>query len=185
MSVALLLIDLQNDYFPGGALPLHAPDAAVAQAARLLAHWRAHGAPVVHVQHLSQEADATFFRPGSTGADLHPQVRPAPGEAVVTKHHPSAFRDTPLQALLHDAGVDHLVVAGMMTHMCVDTTVRAAADLGWRCTLAHDACTTLDLAFGGRTVAAADVQVAYVAALADGFADVRDAAALCGADSPL
>lgn len=184
MPAALLLIDLQNDYFPGGAMPLAGPEAAVAQAARLLAHFRDHGAPVIHVQHVAEEPEATFFRPGTPGVEIHPLVRPAPGEGVITKHFPSAFRDTPLQARLQAAGIDHLVVAGMMTHMCVDTTVRAAADLGLRCTLAHDACAAPDLAFGGHTVAARDVQVAYVAALADTFAEVRDSADLCGSAPP-
>ena len=72
-----------------------------------------------------------------------------------------------------------LVIAGMMTHMCIDTTTRAAADLGFQCMLAHDACATRELTFGGLTVPAAQVQVAYLAALDGPFAQVRSAEAIC------
>lgn len=96
------------------------------------------------------------------------------------KHFPNAFRDTPLLTLLKEKGVTDLVLAGMMTHMCVDTTTRAAFDLGFSCILAHDACATRDLAHNGRTVAAADVQTAYMAALGQVFARITDAESLTG-----
>ena len=97
---------------------------------------------------------------------------------VVVKHFPNAFRETELPASLRELGATQLVFAGMMTHMCVDTTVRAAADLGFKCSLAHDACATRDLRFGASQVSAADVQVAYLAALDGAFASVRPAAEL-------
>ncbi len=172
MRTALLLIDLQNDYFPGGAMTLVGADAAVARAAALLAAARERGTPVVHVQHLSTRPGATFFLPGTRGADIHDAVAPREGERRVVKHFPNAFRDTGLDALLRGQGIDGLVVAGMMTHMCIDTSTRAAADAGFACTLAHDACATRDLAFGGRSVAAADVHAAYLAGLSGAFAKV-------------
>jgi nicotinamidase-related amidase len=110
--------------------------------------------------------------PGSDGVEIHESVRPADGETVLQKANPNSFLETPLEEHLRAAGVDRLVVCGMMTAMCVDATVRAAVDLGFETTLAHDACATMALGFGGRTIAAADVHAAFVAALADGYADV-------------
>jgi nicotinamidase-related amidase len=178
MSKALVLIDLQNDYFPGGRMELVGADAAVRQAAGLLEAFRARSLPVLHIQHLSKRAGATFFLPGTQGAEIHSAVRPGAGERVFVKHFPSAFRETDLQAALRELGVSQPVFAGMMTHLCVDTTVRAAADLGFQCALAHDACATRNLKFGERKVSAEDVQVAYLAALNGSFASVRSAAEL-------
>lgn len=179
MPSALVLIDLQNDYFPGGTMQLVGADAAVARAAQLLAAFRQRGWPIFHVQHIAQRAGATFFLPGTPGADIHAAVQPAPGETVVVKHYPNAFRDTSLLAGLRAAGATRLVMAGMMTHMCVDTSVRAAADLGFECLLAHDGCATRTLQFGGQTVDAQQVQLAYLAALNGSFAAVRSADELC------
>jgi nicotinamidase-related amidase len=176
MRTALLLIDIQNDYFPGGAMELVAADLAAAHAASLLLRFRERAWPVFHVQHLSARPTATFFRPNTPGAEIHPSVLPASGETVISKNFPNSFRETPLLEALRAAEIDKLVIAGMMTHMCVDTTVRAAADLGFACTLAHDACATRDLSFGGQNVPASAVQAAYMAALNGSFANVLSAA---------
>lgn len=178
MTRALLLIDLQNDYFSGGTMELVGADEAVANAAILLRAFRDRKSPVVHVQHIATRAGATFFLAGTAGAEIHAAVRPAPNEAIVTKHFPSSFRETDLARTLGELHVSRLVVAGMMTHMCVDTTVRAAADLGFDCDLAHDACATRDLQFGDARATAAQVQTAYFAALNGAFAKVRSTAEL-------
>ena len=172
----LILIDIQNDYFAGGANPLEGPDAAAANAARLLQAFRAAGRPVIHIRHLSTRPGATFFVPGSRGAEIHATVAPQAGEPVLDKHFPSSFRGTHLQADLERLGARQLLMAGMMTHMCVDSTVRAAFDLGYECQLAHDACATRALSFAGQSVSAQDVQAAYVAALASPFATVQSTA---------
>ena len=127
---------------------------------------------MIHVQHVSTRAGATFFLPDTRGVEIHDCVAPRGGETVIRKHFPNGFRETSLLDHLRSGGITTLAVGGMMTHMCVDTTVRAAFDHGIACTLAHDACATRDLSFDGRTVAAADVQVAYLAALAARFARV-------------
>lgn len=184
MTTALLLIDLQNDYFPGGAMELVGAEAAVARAAQLLQAFRARALPVFHVQHLAQRAGATFFLPGTAGAQIHAAVQPLANEAVITKHYPNSFRETPLHGELRAAGVSRLVVAGMMTHMCVDTSVRAAADLGLQCSLAQDGCATRALQFDGVEVDAAQVQAAYLAALNGSFARVLPALALCAELAP-
>ena len=176
MNHALVLIDLQNDYFAGGRMSLVGADAAVDHAATLLERFRERRLPIIHVQHVSTRPGATFFLPDTPGVAIHDAVRPAGGEDLVVKHAPSAFKATTLEAKLREIAPKTVVFAGMMTHMCVDTTVRAASDLGFACALAHDACATRDLQFGDRRVAAADVQAAYLAALSGAFAAVKPAA---------
>ena len=178
MKQALLLIDIQNDYFPGGAMELAGSPEAAARAAALLAAFRRRSLPVIHVQHIAERPGATFFLPGTAGADLHPSVPPLPGEPVFRKHFPNAFRGTPLLAHLRGMEISDLVIAGMMTHMCIDTTTRAAADLGFQCRLAGDACATRALAFAGATVPAEQVQAAFLAALDGTFARVMTVAEL-------
>lgn len=173
MTTALVVIDVQNDYFPGGNMALAEPDAAAANAALLLAAFRRRRLPVFHVQHLMQRPNANYLVPGTPGAEIHASVAPLPGETVVVKHFPNSFRDTLLLDGLKAVGADRLIVAGMMTHMCVDTTVRAAFDLGYPVTLAHDACATRALTFGETAVPAAQVQAAYLAALHGVFAQAR------------
>jgi nicotinamidase-related amidase len=178
MPEALIVIDIQNDYFPGGRMELVGAEEAARVAAGLLARFRAACLPVLHIRHENLRPGSTFFLPGTAGAEIHPLAAPLPGEAVITKHYPSSFRETDLLDLLSAMSIDRLTLCGMMTHMCVDTTVRAAFDLGFSCRLAADACATRDLSFGGRTAAAADVQTAYLAALGAVFAQVAPAAEL-------
>jgi nicotinamidase-related amidase len=177
---ALLLIDLQNDYFPGGAMELSASEDAVYNAARVLAYFRAKNLPVFHVRHLANRPGATFFLPNTPGSYIHQTVAPIYGEMIVEKHYPNSFRDTKLLERLRAASIDSLTVCGMMTHMCVDTTVRAAFDLGFSVTLVHDACATRDLAFNGSTVPAAQVQTAFISALNGLFAKVIDTDSIIG-----
>lgn len=172
MTTALVLIDLQNDYFPGGAMELVSSSIAVAQAQILLHAFRANALPVIHVQHFAIRPNATFFIPDTDGVNIHGSVQPVADEIVVKKHFPSSFRETTLLEHLHAENISKLVIAGMMTHMCVDTTVRAAADLGFECVLAEDGCATRALQFSGHRVEAEQVQLAYLAALNGAFAQV-------------
>ncbi len=180
MQTALIIIDIQNDYFPGGKMELEGSPEAGLQAARLLDAFRAKGLPLVHVQHLSNRPGASFFLPDTEGANIHASVAPRAGETVMQKNFPNSFRATPLLEHLRGLGIDHLVIAGMMTHMCVDATTRAAFDLGFSCSLAHDACATRAVAFGDQRVAAAQVHAAFLAALNGLYAKVQSAAALAG-----
>lgn len=164
-KTVLLLIDIQNDYFPGGKMELAGAETAASQAAKLLQYWRDRQLPVVHVAHESVRPGAGFFLPGTAGQEIHPLVLPRPGETVITKNFPNSFLKTPLLEVLRARKVHRLVIAGMMTHMCVDATVRAAKDLGFHCTLVHDATATRDIAFAGNTSPAAQVQTAFIAAL--------------------
>jgi nicotinamidase-related amidase len=172
VKTALLLVDIQREYFPGGAMPLEGAAEAASQAKKLLAHFRYNHLPAVFIQHVSLSPEATSFRPDSPGVSLYSSIRPLPGEAVVRKHHPNSFRETNLLELLRTDEVSRLVICGMMTHMCIDATVRAACDDGFECIIAADACATRDLAFAGETVPAAMVQRAFLAALKGTYAEV-------------
>lgn len=180
MSRALLIVDIQRDYFPGGAYPLVEPDAAAASARKVLEAFRSGDEHVLHLRHLWDAPDATFMRPGTDGIEIHPTVAPADGEPVLEKEEPNGFLETDLEDELRSRGVDELVVAGMMSSMCVDATVRAAVDLGFEATVVHDACAAPDLEFDGREVPGAAVHAAFMAALADGYAQVVSADYLLG-----
>jgi nicotinamidase-related amidase len=169
---ALIVVDIQNDYFPQGKWPLAGADAAADNAARLLAAFRETGDSVVHIRHEFTSADAPFFTPGSDGAKLHPKVLNRADEPVVLKHFVNSFRETELQAILDEQGIKELVVVGSMSHMCVDGITRAAADLGYTVTVIHDACASRDLEFNGLTVPAAHVHAAFMSALGFAYASV-------------
>jgi nicotinamidase-related amidase len=172
MARGLLVIDIQRDYFPGGAAPLVDPEAAATATRRLLDAFRAAGDPVLHLKHVWDAPDATFMRPGTDGVELHPLVAPAAGEPVLEKAAPNGFVGTALEKEVRSRDIDELVVTGMMSSMCVDATVRAAVDLGFSVTVVHDACAAPALRFGETDVPGAMVHAAFMAALADGYAAV-------------
>lgn len=169
---AVVVIDLQNEYFPSGKLPLVGIEEAVANAARVIAAARSNGDPVIHVRHESIAPDAPFFVDGTKGVQIHSAVAPIEGEAVVLKNYPNAFLKTDLKQMLDANGVENVVVIGAMSHMCIDATCRAASDLGYKTIVVHDACATRDLEFGGQVVPAAQVHAAMMAALAFAYAKI-------------
>lgn len=173
-ETALLIIDLQNDYFPGGAMELEGADAAAEKASRALKSHREKKLPIIHVRHLSTRPGSTFFLPGTKGAEIHASVSPEAGETVVEKNFPNSFRATGLKEILEKQQIKNLIVAGMMTHMCVDASVRHAADLGYRITLLGDACATRAQKIAGETVPARQVHLAFLAALNGFYAKVID-----------
>jgi len=165
---ALLIIDIQNDYFAGGAMEVEGAPAAAANAGLAMKKFRETNQPVIHVRHLSVRPGATFFLPGTRGAEIHASVQPVAGEVVIEKNFPNSFRNTRLRDELERLQATNLVVAGMMTHMCIDASVRHAADLGYKITLLGDACATRAQSYGGETVPARQVHAAFLAAL-NGF----------------
>ena len=175
MKLSLILIDIQNDYFPEGKMELEGSLEASEQAKKILTFFREKNWPLIHIQHLSARPGATFFIPGTEGVEIHRNVRPLPGELVIQKTFPNGFRDTPLLEHLNKEGIEHLVIAGMMTHMCVEATTRAAFDLGFQCTVVHNACATRPLTFGADTVPARQVQAAFLAALGAVYAKIVSA----------
>lgn len=180
MNTALLLLDIQNDYFPGGKMELEGSLGASRQAQKLLTFFRGKGLPVVHIQHVATRPGATFFLPDTEGVKIHPHVEPRPGEVVIQKGYPNSFRDTPLLGHLQDLGVVKVVICGMMTHMCVDATVRAAFDYGLEVIVVHDACATRTLVFEDQTIPAAQVQAAFLSALNMLYANIVSAEEFLG-----
>lgn len=180
----LVVIDVQKFYFPGGKQPLTAPEAASLKAKALLEAFRARGWPVVHVLHLGKGQAAPSPDAGDEAYRAHPNVMPRPGEPVIGKREANAFRDTELLATLRRLGASRLVIAGMQTHMCVEAATRAAADLGFQVFVAHDACATRPLAFGGVEVPAAQVHAAALAAMGGAYARVLSTDELLAALPP-
>jgi nicotinamidase-related amidase len=176
----LVVIDIQKDYFPGGRMELVGADAAADRAAQLLSAFRASGEPVFHVQHVWDEPDAPFFAPGTEGVRIHPAVEPGDGEPLIVKAHANAFLQTTLEGDLRDAGVDEVVICGMMTSMCVDASARASADLGFATSIAGDACAAPDLRSGDEVIPGATVHKTVLAALGSMVADVRETSELIG-----
>ena len=134
-------------------------------AARLLAYFRGRNLPVVFLQHISTRPDAIFFVPNTPGVEINNNILPMPDEKIIQKNFPNSFRDTDLLAHLQSLNIKRLVISGMMTHMCVDATTRAAADLGFTCWVAQDACATRQLVFDNQVALAHEVQIAFLAAL--------------------
>ncbi|MGC1504097.1 MAG: cysteine hydrolase family protein [Sulfitobacter sp.] len=169
---ALILIDIQNDYFTGGLWPVDNM-AQVAEAARaVLDAARAAGDLVLHVRHEATSADAPFFRPGTAGAEIHPGVAPLNSEAVILKHRPNSFHQTNLNDHLTAAGIRDVTIIGAMTQMCIDATARAAGDLGFNVTLVADACGAKSQSFGDVSLTSTQVQAAFLGPLEMSYAKV-------------
>lgn len=160
-EAALIIIDVQDFYFPGGSLPLFEPEAASANAGRLLTAFRQEGRLVIHVGHKVQ-----------SGGEFFADVMPQPGESVVLKTEVNAFRGTNLQLILQEAGIKRLVLCGMQTHMCLEGATRAAVDLGYECIVVSDACATRDLKRGETVIKASDVHLSTLATLDGAYAQV-------------
>ena len=165
MKTALLVIDIQKDHFPGGKLPLVNPLEAAQKAYMLLQCFRERGSYHVHIQHISKGPNATYFISGDRGTDIHDSAAHFEGEPIVYKHQPNAFLNTDLLKMLKDNGVERVVITTMMTHLDIDATAPAAADLGFQIIIAADACATRDLKYGETTIPAEQVQKAFLAAL--------------------
>ena len=150
----LLIIDIQDFYFPGGKSALVEPEKAAANAALLLDKFRKEKLLVVHVRHNSEP-----------GGKINDMVKPLPGEKIVSKDAVNCFVGTDLLEYLKTNKIDSLVVCGMQTHMCVEAATRAASDYGFKCILIHDACATRDLRFNDKIIKAEDVHYSTLSTL--------------------
>lgn len=175
MKTALLLIEIQNDYFPNGRMPIEKSTYVAAKAKQLLQAYRAREWPVIHVQHISTRPNDTYFLPCTKGAEFHPDFLPTKGEFIVKKHYPNSFRDTNLQSVLTKNKINHLTICGMMTHNAIDATTKAAYDNGFMSTVLHDACATKDLHFNEAIIPASNVHHSFLAALEPIYASVLGA----------
>ncbi|HEY3068320.1 MAG TPA: cysteine hydrolase family protein [Methylomirabilota bacterium] len=179
-KVALVIIDVQQEYFaPGGRLPLPQGPDAVKQIVRTLDWARDRRVPVFHIVHESRRPQAAIFAPGSPGLAMHPDVKPAAGEPIIQKHLPGAFTGTSLEDELKKRGVEQVVVAGFMTQMCVDTTTRQAAHLGYKVTVLSDATAAMDVKDpDGRVIPADAVHRTHLGSLNGFLAEIKRAADL-------
>jgi nicotinamidase-related amidase len=180
-KTALILVDIQNDYFDGGLWPVAQMDRVAANAARLLAAARQRGDLVVHIRHENQIPEVPFFKPGSQGAEIHASVAPVAGEAVLTKHRANSFHGTGMLEMLREAEIEAVTICGAMSQMCIDATARAAGDYGFQVTVAEDACGAKEMEFGGIDVSAEQVHAAFMMPLAMGYAQVVQTDSLTGA----
>ena len=180
MKPALVLVDIQQDYFPGGRMEVVRATEAGMVALKLLEYFRENELPVIHIRHISTRAGAAFFLPDTEGINIHKSVAPLPDETVIEKHFPNSFRDTQLNEYLVTRGIKELVICGMMAHMCIDATVRAAFDKRYTCIVAHDACAARNLVFNGIDIPATHVHGAYMAALGAVYAKVLSAEEIIG-----
>lgn len=171
---ALVVVDIQNDYFPGGKMELVGSTEAAAIAALVKADFKAKGLPVFMIQHISKSPTASFFLPETEGVEFHESVKLVEGDQLIVKHFPNSFRETELLQKLRDASITDITIVGMMTHMCIDTTTRAASDLGFKVEVIGNACATRNLEHDGVSVSAKEVQAAYLAALDGSFATVKN-----------
>ena len=165
LPTALLLVDIQDFYFPGGRLPLVNPEAASENAARVLEMFRSLKLPVIHVQH-------------EGGSPIHSNVAPVQGEKLITKKEANSFNGTDLLTYLRALKIRRLVLCGMQTHMCLEAAARAAYDYGFSCIVVQDACATRALKWGDRTVSAEDVHACTLASLERFYAKVVNTADL-------
>lgn len=162
-SEALLLIDIQDFYFPGGRTPLVGPVSASLKAKQILNFFREMDLPVVHIRHVSQ-----------SGSGIHENVKPQESEKVISKNDVNSFKNTDLLAYLKANNIRKLVICGLMTHMCVEAAVRAAHDFGFEVILVHDACATRSIMFGNVEISAEAVHHSTLASLSGYYARVVD-----------
>ncbi|HWI61613.1 MAG TPA: cysteine hydrolase family protein [Symbiobacteriaceae bacterium] len=175
MGKALLVIDVQNEYFaPDGKLILPDGPKGLEKIHQLLDAARASGIPVFHIVHERLTAAGAGFQSGTPGAEIHPSIQVLPGETKIVKHFPGSFTQTPLEAYLRRAGADMLIVCGFMAQMCCDTTTRQAREKGFTVLYAADATAARDLTVLGKTVPHTQVHETTCAVMTQ-FAEVLPA----------
>lgn len=173
MKKALIIIDMQNDYFKNGTMELNGIDEVLSQTNKLIKYAREQEYKIYFVQHFALKENATFFVPNTQGVKLHKDLD-IQNEMIIEKNYPNSFSNTSLKKELDNEHINNLIICGAMTHMCIDTTVRAAFDLGYKCELINDACATKDLIFKGEIVKADEVQKSYMSALGSVFCEIKD-----------
>ncbi|ASK32657.1 cysteine hydrolase [Chryseobacterium sp. T16E-39] len=164
-NTALLIIDIQNDYFPGGKMILQGAEPAGNNAKQIIEYFRRNKLPVVHIKHIAVNEGADFFLPDTQGAEINNLVFPKSDEKIIVKHFPNSFRETELLEYLKTKNIRNLVITGMMTDVCVESTTRAAFDLGFKNTIIGDATATRDRELNGKVISAVEIQGSFLAGI--------------------
>lgn len=164
-NTALLIIDVQNDYFPGGKMTLENSEQAAENIRKVLDYFRENHLPVIHIRHISTNDGATFFLPDTDGVKINNRVLPQENEKIITKHFPNSFRETDLLNYLQSKKIKSLVITGMMTDVCVESTTRAAFDFGFSNTVIGDATATRNRELNGEVLKAEEVQRSFLAGI--------------------
>lgn len=172
MKTALLLIEIQNDYFVNGRMPLERSIDACLKAQEILYAFRAKQLNIIHVQQFSTRPYDKHCFPCTKGVEFHPYVQPQKDEIIIKKHYPNSFKDTTLFNHLVKNQITHVLLAGMRTHVGIDATAKAASDLGFGCMVLHDACAAAHLEYNGHHIPAHQVHMAFTAALNPLFANI-------------
>ena len=173
MKTALLIVDVQNDYFPDGRNELVGSIEASLRIKTIIEEFRRKNLEIIYIQHISKSPTATFFLSNTAGVAIYKNVYPNKEDKIFIKHYPNSFRETGLNEYCKNKCIDTLVIVGMMSHMCIDTTVRAGYDLGYKIVVLRDCCATKDLRMGEKIVKAEEVQIAYMAAIKGTFGEVK------------
>ncbi|MDD5088614.1 MAG: cysteine hydrolase family protein [bacterium] len=162
MKSALLVIDVQNEYFTG-ARPVSYPPESLDNILKTMAAAHTHGLPVLLIQHAARDPEATAFRQGSHGWELMEQVAAQPHDALIHKNFPGSFTGTELENELRSRGIEKVALCGYMTHMCCDTTARQAFHRGFKVDFLSDATGTLNLTNSAGTVSAEQIHKTILA----------------------
>lgn len=165
MKKCLLIIDVQNDYFQNGKNPLNNSEETARIVKKTLDQFREKNYPVIHVQHIAGRPDANFFVKDTEGCEIYSLVKPAETEKLIIKNYPNSFKNTELLEHLKNNQIEELIICGMMTHMCIAATTKAAFDFGFKCQILKDGCTTKDLKFEDTIIPAETVHKTILASL--------------------
>lgn len=166
----LIIIDAQKEYTEG-ILPLKGINESINALSKFLQKIRQLKIPVIHVIQIGK-TDGNICNPQGPFIEIIDAVKPVEGEYIIEKKLPSSFKGTNLQEILNKIGKKELIVAGYMTHMCLNSTVRDAAELGYRCTVIEELTATRDLPYKDDVIPADIVKNVHLAGLADRFAIV-------------
>jgi nicotinamidase-related amidase len=165
MKKALVIIDVQNDYFEDGKMPLHLPEKALAKINKLEESFTAKKLPIIYIQHIKEQGTADFFARGTKGVLLHENLKTNHSCIIIEKQFPNSFIETNLKETLDSLDVQQVIITGMMTHMCIDSTTRASKELGYEPIVISDATATKALTFEDHEIRAEDVQRSFLSAL--------------------
>ena len=172
MKEALLIIDVQNDYFKNGKMELKNSEEALENIKLVLNKFRENNKEIIFIKHISNREGAAFFLPDTDGVNIHTEITPLNNEKIIEKSYPNSFRETELLEYLKIKNIETLVITGMMTQMCIDSTTRAAKDFDYECIVLGDTCATRDFIFEDNLVKAEDVQKSFLTALSYYYAKV-------------